>query len=584
MKTLSALLLLLALLLAGCGAGPTDTPQPVAPTSTPLPTAEAPAATTPAREPAPSPTPEAEVPPAPSGEGRALPTEKGALFSASGLCTSCHTAMVDESGTDVSTDRLWRSTMMANAARDPYWLASVRAETLVHPDYQAVIEDKCVTCHTPMARFTAITEGEEGSLFGAGFLSPGNQLHALALDGVSCNLCHQIRDVAFGEFGSFSGHFVIDSELPMGERVAFGPYPVLPDLVSIMQASSGFVPVESAHIEQSELCATCHTLYTPYVDDEGKIAGEFPEQTPYLEWLQSDFVRARSCQGCHMPQADGGVQLSITGGPQRSPFYQHVFVGGNAYMLGVLERFGDELGVTATQDQFQEKQASTVEQLQSRTASLALRDVSLADSQLSVTVAIGTFTGHKFPTGFPSRRAWVHLAVKDAGGNLVFESGAVDADGSISGDDHDADPARFEPHYVTIESADQVQIYESVMRDPNGDVTTILLRGAGYIKDNRLLPSGFDKADVDADIAVYGAAVEDEDFSGGGDRVQYQIDIGDSQGPFTIEAELLYQAVSYRWAQKLQPFDAKEPQAFLRYYGSVENQPVVVAADMAEAR
>ena len=113
---------------------------------------------------------------------------------------------------------------------------------------------------------------------------------------------------------------------------------------------------------------------------------------------------------------------------------------------------------------------------------------------------VDTLTGHKFPTGFPSRRTWLHLTVTDASGQVVFESGAVNADGSIVGNDSDADPSAYEPHYLEITSPDQVQIYEAVMGDTEGMVTTVLLKGAGYVKDNRLLPHGFDKAAVDTAV------------------------------------------------------------------------------------
>ncbi len=540
---------LFVLLLVACGAQLTPTPSPQPPTPSP----------------------------APSGVARALPTDKGKLFSASGICATCHTAMVDEAGADVSTDRLWRATMMANAARDPYWQASVRAEVLSHPDFQAVIEDKCTTCHMPMARFTANTQGAEGAVFDQGFHVPENPLHALAMDGVSCNLCHQIREIGLGETGSFSGHFKIDTELPMGERIAYGPYPVQPGLTPIMQASSGFVPVQGPHLEQSQLCATCHTLYTPYIDDTGHIAGEFPEQTPYLEWIQSDYLETQSCQGCHMPMAAGGVQLSITGGPKRSPFFVHQFAGGNAYMMQVFQGFGDELGLTASNDHFQTKQVSTLEQLQTRTASLALEGLGVADGQLSATVVVTSHVGHKFPSGFPSRRAWLHVTVQDAGGQVLFESGAVKPDGSIVGEAHDADETRFEPHYASIDSPDQVQVYEAVMHDSDGAVTMILLRGAGYAKDNRLLPAGLAKDRVNADIATYGAAAGDEDFVGGSDRVRYAVDLGGAQGPFTLTAELLYQTISYRWAQKLRAYDTPEATRFLSYYAATPNQPVLIA-------
>jgi hypothetical protein len=490
--------------------------------------------------------------------------------------------MTDESGADVSIDTAWRSTMMANAARDPYWQASVRAEVLDNPDYQAVIEDKCATCHMPMARLTAVTSGGEGKVLGDGFLDAENEQHTLAMDGVSCTLCHQISETGLGQPGSFSGGFVIDTDLPEGERLTFGPYPVGENLVRVMQSVSGFIPAEGLHVTQSELCATCHTLYTPYVDATGQIAGEFPEQTPYLEWTHSDYHQTQACQDCHMPAAQGAVGISTTGGPLRSPFAQHVFVGGNAYMLEILRTFGEERQVTASSEQFEAKKVQTVDQLQNHAATLAVEEVELSESHLGVTVVIQSLAGHKFPTGFPARRAWLHFTVQDAGEGVVFESGAVNPDGSIVGNDNDADPTQYESHYQVVASPDQVQIYESIMGDSEGDVTTVLLRGAGYLKDNRLLPSGFDKGTAFEDIAAYGQAMEDADFAGGGDRVPYAIELGDAEGPFTVTVELLYQSVGYRWAENLRRHEASEPARFLDYYEAVPNLPVVVARATAE--
>jgi hypothetical protein len=542
---------------------------------------------TPIAAPPPTATPSAETPTAEptKSAGRPsqpLPSEKGELFSASGICASCHTNMTDEAGNDVSTDAFWRASMMANASRDPYWQASVKGEVLSHPDFKGVIEDKCATCHMPMARFTATTKGDEGAVFEQGFLDAENPLHTLALDGVSCNLCHQIREVGFGEFASFSGGFVIDTELPMGERLAYGPYPVQDELAQVMQSASGFVPVQRMHIEESELCATCHTLYTPYVDATGRIAGKFPEQTPYLEWIQSDYLNTDSCQGCHMPQAEGGVQLSVTGGPLREPFYQHVFAGGNAYMLGILNTYAEELQVRASKQEIVDKSMSVKEMLQNRTATVTLAETRLEGSELTAVVAIESQVGHKFPSGFPSRRAWLHFVVRDSAGDVVFESGAVDVRGFIAGNDNDVDPEAYEPHYQEIGDPDQVQIYEAIMEDPEGGVTTILLRGAGYAKDNRLLPRGFDKEKVQEDIAVQGEAQADQDFLGGEDRVRYAVQVGEAQGPFTVTVKLFYQTIGYRWAEKLRGFDSAESERFLRYYESVPNLPVLIASAQAQ--
>ena len=598
MKRTWYLLAFVALLLAACGPQPTPAVPPQPPTEvSSLPTVEEPttAPPTPTMEPAtntppPTSTQPAEVPATPTeavpaeSPGLPLPTDRGSHFSASGACTVCHTQMVDEEGQDVSTDTFWRASMMANSARDPYWQASVRAEALANPGFQAAIEDQCASCHMPMARSTVATSGETGQMLDEGFLDPENELHSLALDGISCTLCHQIREEGFGKPESFSAGFAIAPDLPLGERESFGPHPVGKGLVGLMQSSSGFVPLQSLHVEQAEFCATCHTLYTPYVDAAGEIAGEFPEQMPYLEWLASVYGDSVPCQVCHMPAAKGGVPLSIVGGPPRSPFHQHILVGGNAYLLKVLETFGEQMMATASSAQFRDKQAQAEKQLQERTASLDFEEAKAEGATLTADIVVKSMVGHKFPTGFPARRVWVHLTVQDATGEIVFESGTAHADGSIAGNDNDADAAAYEPHYQVIDSPDQVQIYEAIMGDTEGQVTTTLLRGAAYLKDNRLPPLGFDKSAVGADIAVRGAAFEDEDFAGGTDRIRYTIALSDAQAPFLVTAELLYQSIGFRWADNLRRYDAPEPGRFLGYYEQISNQPVVVATATVEVK
>ncbi len=577
MKNLAVSLILLLLLLVGCASSqsaptqvmsiPTLPPATLAPESTAVANVEE---ETQLEEPVPTPMP-ATVSALP------LPTERGEFFSGSGTCAICHTNMVDESGVDVSIDTFWRSTMMANAARDPYWQASVRREVLDHPDYRAIIEDKCATCHMPMARFSVAALGGEGKVLDEGFLDAAHEDHALAIDGVSCTLCHQIEETDFGEIASFSGGFVVDTDLPAGERLNYGPFLMEESQAAVMQIASGFIPIQSAHIKQSEQCATCHTLYTPYVDAEGQIAGEFPEQTPYLEWLNSDYQGLQACQDCHMPVADGAVQLSITGGIPRSPFAKHFFVGGNIYMLNVLSVFGEEREVTASSEHFGATIERVTEQLQNRVATVAVEDSGLSGTQLRTIVSVRSLVGHKFPTGFPSRRTWLHVTVQDADGEMVFESGAVDTDGSIIGNDNDVDPAKYEPHYQAIVSPDQVQIYEAIIQNTEGEVTTGLLRAAAYAKDNRILPLGFSKPDAAGDVAVYGEAATDDDFLGGEDRVEYSVELGNAHRPFSVTVELLYQSVGYRWAQNMGQHDALEIARFLNYYQAVPNLPVVVA-------
>jgi len=189
---------------------------------------------------------------------------------------------------------------------------------------------------------------------------------------------------------------------------------------------------------------------------------------------------------------------------------------------------------------------------------------------------VRNLTGHKFPTGYPSRRAWLHVTVR-SGDALVFESGAVDGTGAIRGNDNDIDPRRYEPHYEQITQPDQVQIYEPVLGDRSGTPTTGLLTATQYLKDNRLLPRGFEKSTAPAEIAVYGLAANDADFSQSGDQVRYAVDVPGG-GPYTVRVELLYQSIGYRWANNLDGYDAPEPKRFVSYYRSMSStSPVLVA-------
>lgn len=482
------------------------------------------------------------------------------LFAVSSRCAPCHNALSDAADNDVSIETAWRATMMANAARDPYFLAKVSTEAARNPGLAETIEDTCATCHMPMARTQATAEGSSTALLDKGFLDPGSALHAEAMDGVSCTLCHQIEDVGLGEQTSFAGKYSIDATTESPDRVNYGPFPD-PDQ-DTMRLTTGFTPVHSEHVTEAALCATCHTLFTPYVDADGNVLGEFPEQVAFLEWRHSDFGDGtgedRTCQDCHMPDAQGAAAIAISpaGLPARSPFAQHHFVGGNTLMLGILNARRDELEVAADPANFDIVAGRVLDQLQNSAADLTILSAELDGGTLEVDLKIENKAGHKLPTGFPARRLWIHLTVADGSGVVFFESGAPQADGSITGSNSDEDLSTLEPHYTAITSEDQVQVYESVMQNSNGAITYTLLRAAAYAKDNRLLPSGFDKGTAGDDFAAVGQAFEDADFVGGSDEMTYTVDIAGRQGPFAVTAELLYQSVSFPFVEDMRFEDA----------------------------
>jgi hypothetical protein len=505
----------------------------------------------------------------------AVPALTHALFATSDNCVACHSNTHAADGEDISIGYQWRATMMANAARDPYWHAAIRRETLDHPDAKAAIEDKCSTCHMPMQRFQAHANGGTGEILsyletfraanGVVPTQPQTDL-SLSMDGVSCTVCHQIRPDNFGAEESMDGGFIIDVNTPPEQRQLFGKYEVDGGRTRVMHSATGFTPTQSDHLQRSELCAGCHTLYTAALDDQGNPAGSLPEQVPYHEWLESDYVETNSCQSCHMPMVAGEAPLSSTLGQPRPNVSRHVFVGGNAFILGLLGRYRDELGVVATTEELAASVQRTEEHLASAAARVEIGDVRQADGRLNFDVSVSNLAGHKLPTAYPARRVWLHVTVSDANGNVVFESGRPNADGSITGNDNDADGASFEPHYLQITDPGQVQIYESIMGDYAGNVTTGLIWGTHYLKDNRVPPRGFEKENVPQEVAVVGDALTDGNFMGGSDRTAFGIAIP-GQGPWTVSVELLYQSIGYRWAKNLEAYDSFETNRFVRYFG-----------------
>ncbi|MCF8031704.1 MAG: NapC/NirT family cytochrome c [Desulfarculaceae bacterium] len=493
------------------------------------------------------------------------------IFVTSDRCMACHNGLIAPSGQDVSIGYDWSVSMMANAAKDPYWQAAVRREITEHPTASAAIQNECSACHMPMNQYMAKLQGKMGQVVAnlpvnLAALNPAPGA-LLAWDSVSCSVCHQILKDKLGTPASFTAGFVIDAATPLGQRPAFGPFTVDKGRKRIMSSASQLQPTLGAHVQEAGLCGSCHTLYTHALGPDGKQVGRLPEQVPFLEWKHSGFyAKGQTCQDCHMPAQPTPVAASSVLGQERSPFFRHTFQGGNFFMLGLLQQHALALGVTAQPMHLQAKAAATRKHLDTKSAKVTLEGVRLAGKRLEAKVRLSNLAGHKLPTAYPSRRAWLRFTVRDAQGKVVFSSGALRPDGSIAGNDNDADPRAYEPHHLSVSSPDQVQIYEAIMADTQGAVTTGLIRAVRYIKDTRLLPQGFDKATAHTDIAVQGPARQDPDFVAGGDLVAYSVPVDPAAGPFTVSAELWYQPIGFRWAMNLKQVDAPETKRFVGYY------------------
>jgi len=507
-------------------------------------------------------------------------TFEGTHHSGSDSCASCHNDPSMEINTsipgekrNVSIGTAWETSVMANATRDPYWHAVVASELDNFPSLENEINDKCTVCHAPTAHDMAKKEGLDLRLFDKGSIEQGDfqqgiysmteedDLFNHAMDGVTCTLCHQMEDVNFGNDESMTGGYTIlgSPTSDINDRPAYGQY-TDPD-VGYMRQQSGFLPLHGPHLSTSESCATCHNLNITPVDSSGeKIEGaeHFAEQAIYTEWLKSDYAiggpKEASCQACHMPKIEQAVPIAQGAPGERLNFAEHVFLGANTVMQDMFKNFSEELGIKLGLD-FDGSIARNREFLKT-SAVVSVGEGSFADDRLIFDVNVQNNTGHKLPGGYHSRRVYLHVQVLDANGELVFESGKINPDGSIVGVSEDVDPASWELHYDVIKSATQVQVYQTIVGNSDNERTHSLLDGSFYLKDNRLLPSGMNRFDIANDTSLpesfgtFGKAVEDPDFIGGGDTVTYQVPVP-AQASYTVSAELRYQPFSYGHLQKL---------------------------------
>lgn len=452
----------------------------------------------------------------------------------------------------------------------------------------------------------------------------------LARDGVSCTVCHHIQVDETKPIGdTFTGDFVANAPTAI-----LGPFDG-PQQVP-MDHTLGAKPIEYTNIHSSKICGSCHSVVLPVFDGSKPFIDRktgkpkiIIEQATYPEWVLSDFrdggATPRSCQSCHMPTSyrgvDGTLESKIasiqeaSNMPQtenrrpmseidlkpRQPFARHALVGLNVFFNKIAQQFPDILGIRIQDPMLVSRGVaplattynSMIQQADNETATVSVSNVKMEDGQLSAQVEVQSLVGHKLPSGVGFRRLFVELSVLDANGEPIWVSGRTSPIGAIVDENgrpvkgeflwkSDCQPMTaaeqkdwFQPHYTNITRQDQVQIYQELVRDPRGKLTTSFLSIAHDLKDNRLLPRGWDpsveraqkaglgSAKLSAEALVHdilpklpssgGGQVKDPWYlpksqgglGGGGDALTYTIPLADLKGrqPATVQARLFYQSI-----------------------------------------
>lgn len=514
----------------------------------------------------------------------APPIDSNIIFPTAGNCLGCHgydpqgNGMVDSYGNDVNVHDDWRTSMMALSAKDPFWRAKVSHEILVNPSHSLDLQTKCTSCHAPQGHFTAILRGAEHYTI-AEMVSD-----TTAMDGVSCAACHIKSVENLGQ--EFSGDATYDTS-----RVIYGPYemPFAPPMTDFV----GFEPKFSEHINDAGICASCHTLQTNSVDLSGNFTGEkFVEQATYHEWINSAYddngTNPTTCQSCHMPQLEEQIVISsnyifLEG---RSPYGLHDLVGANTTMLNLMKENKEALNIDAQDEHFDETIAKTLVMLQQNSLLTDLEMADLDQDTAYFDLKITNRAGHKFPSGYPSRRAFVEFIVTTDLGDTLFQSGVIQPDFEVSGQ-----TAETEPHFDIINSEDQVQIYELVIGDVNGDFTTVLERAFVGLKDNRLPPLGFSTSHVSYDTTlIIGGALTDSDFNyddgtegSGSDVVHYHFPLHGYTGLINISAKVFYQALPPKWLNPMLAENTPEIDTFRTMYENADLSPVLISTETMDS-
>ncbi|MBL8949662.1 MAG: hypothetical protein JNK82_02720 [Myxococcaceae bacterium] len=298
----------------------------------------------------------------------------------------------------------WASSMMALSLKHPLFNAALTVAEQDLPGSRAW----CLRCHAPQS-------------YVRGQLTPSD--HA---QGVTCDACH--RSIAPAVIGN--------AQLTWERsNVKYGPYP---DLANAAHTSSN-----AGITASSELCGQCHHLTNPFVpwrdlDDGGYRGPEFPLDTTYDEWSQSQYARpgtTQTCQDCHLPRVhlpDGGdTQLLVgVGGLLRTSPRSHALVGGNVWGLDAVQR-ADPAGTAALSGQLEETKRLTRELL-SKAATLQMTTPATVEPEddVAIYVRVDNKTGHKLPTGFADGRRIVVQVLVD--GKVLtggFDGGHVFDDG-----------------------------------------------------------------------------------------------------------------------------------------------------------
>lgn len=501
-------------------------------------------------------------------------------------CYGCHAG----NGVPQTTFRpysTWSGSMMANATRDPVFWAALDVANHDLPG----VGDYCLRCHTSTGWYggRVIKTGfgnpdNDVAMGSAGCLLAGNHAAPDDVDsdfgGVTCHYCHRLMPQGPASEPGYTenANAWVDDSFDCPSSGGSGPCRRGPYDYSGGGSTPPHAWAYSSYHTDSEICGLCHNVSSPDTESgplktlklaDGTDTGiAFPIERTFAEWQQSQYAQApqQTCQNCHMPDSEDPGATACSAGPNRTgDLPVHAFAGGNTwvpgiikgqYAAGIVANGGPDR--TAAYDQ-------TIDWARQMLAAAATVDatvqswtppVGATPGTLALRVKVTNLSGHKLPSGYSEgRRMWLNVQVRDAGGALVFESGAYD------------------PLTAILDADAQARVYEVLqgIHDHNGNGSCDVVDGDGdpmfhfvlndcIAKDNRIPPLGFKPATA-SDPNGYAlrpvAASYPETSPGSGilvnyDNADYTVPVAPGTvGPLGVTAKLYYQTSSREYIEFL---------------------------------
>ena len=322
----------------------------------------------------------------PSSPPSAEPPFELSDFEAPQTCAECHPNHYAE----------WAGSMHAYSFEDPLFFTFNFAE---QESTSGALGQWCNSCHSPVGPLTGTTSD---------FFDPGS-LPDVVKAGIHCDVCHTIESPTLEATEERVELAISPGDTKYGQLPG---YDLGPDVHKVEQR---------LFYENSSYCRPCHNVIINGLDVE----------VTYDEWENSIYApRGDSqCQNCHMPTYAGQAAVD---GPQRERVHRHWFTG---------------VDVALTDFPDHEANLQRVDALLKNAVTFSINtpaSVVAGDTAVIAVTVYNDKTGHAIPSGTSfARQMWVELSVADAGGDTLYQSGHLDANGDLRDASSDPDLVLF---------------------------------------------------------------------------------------------------------------------------------------------